>query len=233
MMARMPRFTVSSAALAVASLAVAGGLEAQNVVLDEGRFSLFVNGRDVGSETFSIHRVGMGQDARILATATVTFDGTEMHPVLDARPDFVPTSYQNELKGARTAELSVVLNGSRYVSRMSSPEGELQREYRASARMAVLDDQVAHQYYFVARFVDEGSGPIVILIPAAGEQARLEVVSNEVEPFRLGDAQVQARHIRLQGGGAVRDLWVDDQGRVLRVEIPEAAFRAERVPAGS
>lgn len=219
-------------ALAAATVPTSAA-SAQNVTLDEGRFALFVDGRESGSEAFSIHRVGMGDDARILATATVSVDGIQMRPTLEARPDFVVTSYQNELTGTRSADLSVVLNGTRYVSRMNSPDGELQREYRASARTAVLEDRVSHQYYFVARFVDGGSGPIVVLMPADGEQARLEVVSIETEPFRLGDQQLQARHVRLQGGGAVHDVWIDDQGRVLRVEIPARGFRAERLPGGA
>lgn len=229
-----PRTTLSAALVALAATSgPSGSLVAQNVTLDEGRFALFLDGRDAGSESFSIHRVGMGADARILATATVSVDGVQMRPTLEARPDFSVSSYQNELTGGRTADLSVVLNGNRYVSRMSSPEGEVQREYRASGRTAVLEDFVSHQYYFVARFVDDGPGPIVVLMPAAGEQARLEVVSSEAEPFRLGDQQLQARHVRLQGGGAIRDVWIDDQGRVLRVEIPARSFRAERLPDAS
>lgn len=229
-----PRTTPIAALVALTAATVsAGALAAQNVTLDEGRFALFLDGRDAGVESFSIHRVGMGDDARILATATVSVDGMEMRPTLEARPDFTVTSYQNELTGSRTAELSVVLNGGRYVSRMNSPDGEVQREYRASARTAVLEEFVSHQYYFAARFVDGGAGPIVALMPADGGQARLEVVSSESEPFRLGDQQLQARHVRLQGGGSVRDVWIDDQGRVLRVEVPARSFRAERLPAGA
>jgi hypothetical protein len=205
-------------------------LLAQDVVLDEGRFALFLEGREVGSESFSIHRLGMGESARILATATVAFDGTEMRPTLEARPDFVVTAYQNEVSGARKGELSVVLNGNRYVSRVSSADGEVQREYRAAPRTAVLEARVSHHYFFVARFIDSGPGPVVALSPLDGTQARLEVVSSEAEPFQLGGERMDVRHVRLQDGGEMRDLWIDDQGRVLRVEIPSLRFRAERLP---
>ena len=207
-------------------------LSAQDVVLDEGRFALFIEGREVGSESFSIHRLGMGASARILATATVALEGSEMRPTLEARPDFVVTAYQNEVTGARAGELSVVLNGNRYVSRVSSADGEVQREYRAAPRTAVLENRVSHHYFFVARFIDSGTGPIVALSPLDGAQARLEVVTSEAEPFQLGGESVSARHVRLQGGGEMRELWIDDQGRVLRVEIPALGFRAERLPPG-
>jgi len=207
-------------------------LQAQDVVLDEGRFALFIEGREAGSESFSIHRLGMGESARILATATVAVDGLEMRPTLEARPDFIVTAYQNEVTGARKGELSVVLNGNRYVSRVSSADGEVQREYRAAPRTAVLENRVSHHYFFVARFIDSGTGPIVALSPFDGGQARLEVVSSESEPFQLGGESVDARHVRLQGGGDMREIWIDDQGRVLRVEIPALGFRAERLPPG-
>ncbi len=221
----------------VGALSVGGSspetLHAQDVVLDEGRFTLFIEGREAGSESFEIHRLGMGQSARIVATATVSLGGTEMRPTLEASPDFRVTGYQNRVTGAREADLSVVLNGRRYVSRMSSAEGEVQREYRAAPRTTVLENRVSHQYYFLAQFIDGGSGPMLALSPVDGEQARLEVVSTETEPFRLGDQQLDARHIRLQGGGELRELWIDDQGRVLRVEIPAIGFRAERLPDGT
>ncbi len=217
-------------ALLLPVAAPAAALRAQDVVLDEGRFALFIEGREAGSESFSIHRLGMGESARILATATVSLNGTEMRPTLEARPDFVVTAYQNEVTGARKEDLSVVLNGNRYVSRASSADGEVQREYRAAPRTAILENRVSHHYFFVARFIDSGSGPVVALSPLDGAQARLEVVSNEPEPFQLGGERVEARHVRLQGGGEIRELWIDDQGRVLRVEIPSMGFRAERLP---
>lgn len=232
----MLRYSLSPFLGLVALLAPAIGaapLHGQNVTLDEGRFALFQSGREVGTETFTIHRVGMGNDARILASGTISFDGVEMRPALETRPDFVLTRYQNEMTGSRAAELSVVLNGNRYVSRMSAPEGDVQREYRAAPRTAVLENHVSHHYYFLARFADEAATPILALVPAEGEQARLEVVSSESEPFRLGDEQFQARHLRLQGGGVIRDVWIDDQGRVLRVELPGLDFRAERLPSGA
>lgn len=232
-MTRLPSLPLPGLVVVLALACGAPAISGQNVTLDEGRFALFLGGREVGTETFTIHRVGMGDAARILASATISFDGVELRPALETRPDFVITRYQNELTGSRSAELSVVLNGNRYVSRMSAPEGDLQREYRAAPRTAVLENYVSHQYYFLARFADEGSTPIVVLVPAEGEQARLEVVSSESEPFRLGDEQLQARHLRLQGGGVIRDLWIDDQGRVLRVELPGLDFRAERLPSGT
>lgn len=229
------RFFSIGVALAAFTLLPApdSAVQGQDVVLDEGRFALFIEGREAGSESFSIHRLGMGQSARIVATATISLGGTEMRPTLEASPDFRVTGYQNKVTGSRQADLSVVLNGNRYVSRMSSAEGEVQREYRAAPRTTVLENRVSHQYFFLARFIDSGSGPMLALSPVDGEQTRLEVVSSEAEPFRLGSQQLDARHIRLQGGGEIRELWIDDQGRVLRVEIPSAGFRAERLPEGS
>jgi hypothetical protein len=54
------------------------------------------------------------------------------------------------------------------------------------------------------------------------------VVSSRVEPFLLGREQLDVRHVRLEGGERIHEVWLDDQGRVLRVEVPSRGYRAER-----
>jgi hypothetical protein len=52
------------------------------------------------------------------------------------------------------------------------------------------------------------------------------------EAVDVAGTQVQARHLTVQiAGDAPRHVWVDEQGRVLRVEIPAADLTAVRKAA--
>lgn len=199
------------------------------MLLDEGTFEILVDGRVVGTESFTIHRVGLGDDSEILATGTAESDGQSMRPALKTSPDYRPLSYQNTVTGGRDAELSVVLSGARYESRMSGPEGEMEREYRAGDRAVLLEGHVAHQYFFVARSAPRAGDRLRAILPVEGRQVAVTVASVAAEDVRLGREVVASRHFVLRFGDADRHLWVDDDGRVLRLEIPAETWEAVRV----
>jgi len=46
--------------------------------------------------------------------------------------------------------------------------------------------------------------------------------------IQIGGQTTQARHYRLEGNDEVRELWVDGEGRVLRLEFADRGYRAER-----
>ncbi len=221
-------FSLVLAALAPAQAA------SQAAVLDEGSFTLFLDGSDAGTERFTIQRQGVGDDARILATAEIEIrrDGetTQMRPVLQATPALAPSAYNNDMTGASTAKVAGFLQGNRFVSRTTSQEGESQKEFRAGPGTVILERDVAFLYYFVSKLAEKPGADLMVIEPLSGAQYRLKVASAEVEPFRLGREQLQVRHVRLEGGDRLHEVWLDDQGRVLRVEIPSRGYRAERTP---
>jgi hypothetical protein len=194
-----------------------------------------MQGREVGTETFRIQRSGMGDDARIVAVGNITIETSSgritMSPNIRAAPDLTPRAFTNEITGAREAQVSGVLEGNRFVTRVRSPAGEAQREFRAGEGTVVLEQDVAYLYYFLARLVEQEGGTLTAIVPSTGDQQRLQVASAPVEPFQLGREQLQVRHVRLEGGERLHEVWLDDQGRVLRVEIPSRGYRAERNPS--
>jgi hypothetical protein len=218
-------------ALAVLLLASLVPLEAaaQAVLLDEGRFRILVDGREVGSEAFTIHRIGLGDDSEILATGTVEAEGRTLRPALKTSPGYRPLSYQNAVTGGRDAELSVVLSGTRYESRMIGPEGDMEREYRAGEQAILLENRVAHHYFFLVRSAPRAGDRLRAILPMEGRQLPVQVRSVDVEELRLGREVLSARHFVVSFGDDERHLWVDDDGRVLRVEIPGEGWVAERI----
>ena len=68
-----------------------------------------------------------------------------------------------------------------------------------------------------------------MLIPRRGRQLRMRMVRIGAETISMpGGVSIQARHFRLESGDDIREVWFDEQDRVLRVEIPGTGFRADR-----
>ena len=204
---------------------------AQSVVLDEGTFRITVDGKDVGTEEFTIRRSGIGDAATIIAHAVVSLsvsDGArELRPVLEALPaDGSASGYQLKISGAETTELSVNLAGRRYVSMLRSDVGEEEREFLARPQTRIIEPWVAHQYYFL-RDAPAGS-QVPVIEPRSRRQLQLAAGSPTEESIRVGPNQVTARKVTFSAGGDVRTIWFDQQGRVLRVDVPALSYRAVR-----
>jgi hypothetical protein len=227
----MIRRACRRAALALAPLVVPGALAAQSVVVDEGTFAVSLDGAPAGTERFTIRRAGVGNDAIVIANAVIDLNRgqglIELRPLLEVTPvDDASSSYQLKVSGAETSELSVRLAGRRYVSRIHTEAGEEEREFLARPGTRIVEEGVAHQYYFL-RGAGEGSSTPVIE-PRTRSQFQLVASAASEEQVAVGAARVTARKVTLSSGTDVRHVWFDAQGRVLRVEIPARGYLAER-----
>ena len=211
-------------------LALALPVRAQNVVVDEGTFRIFDHGRDAGTETFAIRRVGQGEDMHIIANAIIELDlpggHQQVKPLLRSGSDLSLSAYQVEVSGSDATEVAVTLSGRRFLTRTRSPTGELEREFRATPGAVVLDSSVAHQYWFLSRLA-EGT-EVTALVPRAGAQYQIHVRKALLEPVQVANAQVQSRHVTLTIDGRVHEVWYDAEGRVLKVVVADRGFMAER-----
>lgn len=210
-----------------------GEVAAQSTSLDEGRFTLTRDGEPAGTETFSIRQTGEGTAARIIAQAQIrlrTPDGTlEMAPALQASgADMAISAYQIKVSGGNAEEIYVTLGERRFLTRVVSEEGERQREYRANPGTVLLDLGVAHQYFFLGRRIEEGASRISVIIPRDGRQIEMQITEVGNVTLSIGGEAVEARHIRLEGGDEVREVWIDSLHRVLRATNPGTGYLADR-----
>ena len=225
----MSRAKVRYALAALATLAAAP-LSAQTTVVDEGSFRLSIRGTPVGTETFAIRRSGTGDAATHVAQGRIALDsGEQTRALLQVEgPDLRPSAYQIEVTGPEKQSIRGQAAGNRFRATIVSTAGETMREYIASEGAIVLDDGVAHQYFFLAAAAPEG-GRVPIIIPRQSRQISATVTTNGTETIRVAGVAVSARRLVVEPAGLARRLvWIDDQGRVLRLEIPDESFIAER-----
>ena len=218
--------------LAVLALSAATATPAvtQVTTLDEGSFTISRNGTAVGRESFSIRSSPGGAGGPVVqARATVSYDDRRLTPVLKADSIGSPTEYQLEVRaGANASEvLKGVIRRGRFSATMQTPRGENLKEYVVSEGALVLDEDVFHQYYFLARGNRTGAVPVVV--PHRNVQVVMRIEDRGPASVSIGGRSIAGRALVLvEPGGANREIWVDSQGRVLKVAIPSRGLVALR-----
>lgn len=221
-------------AFALTALLLPGAAHAQTSALDAGSYRILIDGREVGSETFQIRQNGSGEDAVLIATGRTILDGSSGGRETESQLQVAggglrPAGYSVTVAGADAQTIQGRVSGGRVSARIVSSSGENMREYLASQGAAVVDEAVAHQYYFVARLAGSGTTRIPMLIPQESRQVMAEVVRGGTETIRVGGTSAQATRLTVRPqGGQERIVWVDAQNRVLRLEIPGRNLVAER-----
>jgi hypothetical protein len=225
------RFLVASAVV-YAGLALPLSADAQAGISDEGSFRITMDGRTVGTEEFSIRQTGSGAAVEIAASGTVQLNlptgSLELNPRLRAtglRAD--PVAYEIAVGGDTPRRIVGSLGAGRFSARIVSPTGEQLREYVASSGAVILDDGVAHHYYFLAQRIRNGRVPV--LIPRENRQVMATVTDHGEQPVNIGGTTVNLFRLTVQpDGGSERRVWVDSLNRVIRVEIPATNYVAVR-----
>ncbi|MEX0907059.1 MAG: hypothetical protein WD054_01920, partial [Gemmatimonadota bacterium] len=139
-----------------------------------------------------------------------------------------PVAYDVELRGGDARRINARVTGSRASARTMSSAGETMREYLVSDGAVLLDDGVAHHYYFIAQRVAAGATRTPIVIPRESRQVQATITAGGQESISAGGQTVSARKIVVTADGGERTVWVDAEGRVLRVEIPSKDYVAVR-----
>ncbi|HET7274616.1 MAG TPA: hypothetical protein VFI91_05525 [Longimicrobiaceae bacterium] len=216
----------------VLAIASATPLLAQTGAGDEGTFEVFVDGRRVGTEQFTIRQTGVGSNAEAIATGRVELalpTGTlVLLPRLRATGfQADPVAYEITIEGDSPRTIVGTVGDGRFSARIASPSGEQLREYVASSGATILDEGIAHHYYFLARRSRNGRVPI--LIPRENRQVMATVSDLGEEQVNIGGVSATLFHLLVvPDGGAERHVWVDALNRVIKVEIPDSGYRAVR-----
>lgn len=218
------------AAVLVLAVVAPRPLTAQPAMVDEGSFTITRDGAPVGREVFRILSTpGIGGSI-LKAQSSVTLDGRTITSSYVTNAAGAPETYTIEVReGGDVAERAT---GSGRPGRISvdaqSPTSRSAKEYVASAGVLVFDDDVFHQYHFLARR-DGAAGRVPIVFPRRNVQEAMQVRRAGEEPVVVAGRAVPASKLVLTpADGAEREIWVDGAQRVLKVAIPSRQLVALR-----
>ena len=204
--------------------------------MDEGSFLVEIGGRAVGSESFRIRRSGFGENAQIIAQGTLELTTGGGNQTVQSALGTLGVgmsldAYQVKVSGSRELQVRLQRRGDRLVAETTSEAGVEEREYRRPSPRTptvLLDRFLAHHYFFLAPYQRPGESRVSIISPRPGGQAEGVLRMASVEPISLGERTLQAQRLQLVVAGAVHEIWLDSQNRVLRVEIPGDDYVAVR-----
>lgn len=218
---------------AIIAAAIGPGVAlAQTGAEDEGTFEILVSGRGVGTEEFSIRQTGVGANSEFVATANIEVELPTGELTLTPRLrtsgfQADPVSYEITVGGDAPRRIVGTVGSGRFSAQIVTPSGEQLREYVASSGATILDEGVAHHYYFLARRTRGGRVPI--LIPRENRQVMAEVIDRGEDRLTIDGSSVSLYHLVVRpDGGEDRHVWVDSLGRVIRVEVPDRNYVAVR-----
>jgi hypothetical protein len=215
------------AGFALVSLALPAA--AQVAVVDEGSFTISHNGTRIGREEFAIRRTPNPGGDILVANATVVYTDRRLSPALQTDAAGAPLRYQVEVSAG--ADVQERLHGrvgrGRFSAQLRTPRGESAREYVVADGALILDDDVFHQYYFLARASRTGAVPVVV--PRRNVQLTMRVENQGGDAVTIDGTRIAAtRYVMTEPDGATRRIWVDSEGRVLRVSLDARGISATR-----
>jgi hypothetical protein len=200
-----------------------------SAVLDEGTFSVSARGTPLGRESFRIDRSPGPGGQVFLIKGQSALGEDRVSTTLGADSLGIPISYKSE--HTQRGELVQRLEGrgrpGRFGVLKQTRSGESAREYVLNNGALVIDEDVFHHFFFVP--VAMGRSPLTVIAPRSADQGRFRVEERGTEDVEIAGRTLRGRRFALIGStGGSRDVWIDSQGRLLKVTIPEKGLVAVR-----
>ncbi len=189
---------------------------------DKGKFRILVNGQQVGKEDFEISPKGDHWVARGNTEIQGAEGGTHVTGTLEFAADGAPLHYEWATQGAKKAGATIAFSGAtaNIEVQMEGSRPFTQQFTFASSRVAILDDNLYHQYTLLARLYDwdkKGAQTFSVLVPQEMTPGTVTVESLGSQEF--GGKKVE--ELRVQTEDLEVDLFLDGR-RVVRIVAPSS-----------
>jgi hypothetical protein len=216
-------------------------LQAAGSAVDEGVLVVRVDTVEVARESFRLShgRLSRGEPGWTLAT-TIRYDRSRpvivLAPILEVNSDTMPATLQYDVADPRQpSRILGELGRGRFTVRLVARATERAREFPTGQRAVVLDDSVFAFYVFAAWRAASGGGAASLsaIFPRALRRDAVEVRDLGVASTTLNRDPARLRHITVGGGvSETVHVWLDDAGRLMKVEIPSRHLVVERQAGG-
>jgi hypothetical protein len=214
-------------------------LAALQAPLDEGTFVVREDTAEVARESFRLNhgRLARGGIGWTLAT-TIRYDRSRpvvvLSPILDVTTDTLPATLQYNVADPRQPmRILGELGRGRFTVRFVARATERAREFPAGGRPVVLDDSVFALYLFAAWRAGGQPSQLTAIVPRGLRRDAIEIQDQGLSATTVNHVPVTLRHITVTGGpNLVVHLWIDANGRLMKVAIPSRRLSAERTPGG-
>src|SRR2546422_1502430 len=155
-------------------------------------------------------------------------------PILEVNADTMPATLQYDVADPRQpSRILGELGRGRFTVRLVARATERAREFPTGQRAVVLDDSVFAPYVFAAWRASSDPASLTAIFPRGLRREAVQISDLGVASTTLNRDPARLRHITVGGEGQdAVNLWLDEAGRLMKVEIPSRHLSAERL-AGS
>lgn len=201
-------------------------------IVDEGALAVLRNGTLIAHEEFSVRRGRGGASEHYTVSSTAYYPPARPVRTIAAAvslgADSQPATAQFDVTDGARQTILMSLGARRTLVRVRSETGESAREFPGAARRLVTHDSV-FALYAVLPGVSPGTVHLVSSTTASRSPARLS--DRGMEVTGVGATSRPLRHFTLDGADGARHVWLDEDGRLMKVEIPARGLVAVRVVA--
>lgn len=199
-----------------------------SAVIDEATFTITRAGTPVGRESFRVIRAAAPGGQAFQATGTSVLGDVKATSRLGTDSIGRPVAYESEVseRGQLVQRLRGRGRPSRFSILVQTRTGESAREYMLPNGTLLLDEDLFHHFFFVGLAAKEGE--VVVISPRSAQQVTMRLQAPGQDSVEVAGRVLAARRFSLSNGQGPRHVWVDDQGRLLKVEVPDRGFVALR-----
>jgi hypothetical protein len=197
---------------------------------DKGKFSLLVDGKSMGQEEFEIAPSGAGWMARGTTTIKGESGGdTKVTGNLTLQPDGAPIAYDWTAQTDKTNGAHILFaNGTAKITLQMQGSKPYEQDLSfGTPLVAILDNNLYHQYAVLARIYDWSKGgaqQLPVLIPQ-------ELTPGSITLESTGSASQDGKSyegLRVNTGDLEILLLLDSKHKLMRLEVPAAKVSVVR-----
>jgi hypothetical protein len=196
---------------------------------DKGKFSLLLDGKAVGHEEFEITPSGGGWLARGTTTLQSEKGDSKITGNLTLQPDGAPISYDWSAQTEKTNGAHILFaNGIAKITLEMQGARPYEQDLTFGAPLvAILDNNLYHQYAVLARLYDWSKGgtqQLPVLIPQ-------ELTPGTITLESTGSASAQGKTyegLRVTTSDLEILLLLDSKHKLMRMEVPSARVSVVR-----
>ena len=204
--------------------------------VDEGVLVVRVDTVEVARESFRLThgRLSRGGPGWTLAT-TIRYDRARpvivLAPILEVNTDTMPATLQYDVADPRQpSRILGELGRGRFTVRLVARATERAREFPTGQRAAVLDDSVFALYVFAAWRATSEPFMLTAIFPRGLRREVVQIKDLGLASTTLNRDPARLRHVTLGAEGQeIVHVWLDENSRLMKVEIPSRRLTAERL----
>jgi hypothetical protein len=221
----------------IALLAALVVTQARGVVLDEGTLVIRRDTQELGRETFRLleRRRADSADGWVLGASARWNSGLRplvLAPVIELSADTEPDGFAMDVsRNGAVQRITGQPGRGRFTLRFIAPGMERARELASRPPSVVVVDSVFAPYLLAAWRARDTARTVTAVYPRAARRTVLTITDLGMATTTLNRDPATLRHVEIRGGpGGPVEVWLAGDGRLMKVELPDGALRAERLP---